>query len=102
MVLNNEPKTITFNDSFRNYRQSQLSSDAKLIGCVFVTTLTVLFHYLYVMKGLLDDPEMSYQQLALNFLLWAVTTIGVIYTMMYKVYPLLTKEKATDLQKKTQ
>ncbi|WEJ92666.1 hypothetical protein PSN45_000121 [Yamadazyma tenuis] len=78
-------------DSLKEYWDTQLVKDLKLCGAVMISVLLVLFHYVYVMKKLLDNPEMSYGELALNFGIWATTAAGIIYGFIYKVHPLLSQ-----------
>lgn len=104
VFLNNEDKTITFNTQFKKYRETQLSKDLKLVVAVMVCVLLVLFHYVYIMKRLIDNPNMEWAEIGGLFALWLVNCCGSLYCLVYKVYPAIAGDsvhnKVDDAKKK--
>lgn len=88
--------SFTFNTAFKDYREKQLSTDLKIVGSIFVATLIVLFHYAYIMKQLLDNPNMQYSQLFTQFGLFLVSSSAVLYILITKVLPAISPNTATE------
>lgn len=80
-------KVVT--DTLHEYKTKQLAKDLKLSLAVMVSVLSILFHYVYIMKQLIDNPEMSYQELAGKFAIWLACAAGILYCFVYKVYPVI-------------
>lgn len=76
-------------DDLREYKRVQLAKDFKLSLAVMVSLLIILFHYLYIMKQLMDNREMTYKEIGIQFGFWGVTSSGVLYCLVSKVYPVI-------------
>lgn len=51
------------------------------------------------MKQYIDHPDMTYTQLGIQFGLWIVTSSGVLYCLVYKIYPVIAGNPIDDRKK---
>lgn len=80
-------RKVTINKEFGQKTSEKLTKDIKMCLSTLVCVMLVLVHYVWVMKQLIDYPDLGIYKMFLIFGLWGVNFVATVYCWMFKIYP---------------